>query len=171
MWVNISFPILFSCHLLCWWIVKFWLCKAVMSRWTQHLKAKNTRGAGGSCGCSSSQVSPQIFKQLLQKCILAADLLETWKGWRKGLLMALLCSELSARERAVSRERQQTQSLPGGGLLKVIWTERPPSFPISEDTLRCVFTRKLSILMSRGCSCSYNNVLPQSIKIIYSFPE
>lgn len=61
----------------------------------------------------------QIFKQLPQKCILAADLLETWNGSQKGSLMTLLCGELSAQERAVSRERQQTQSL-AGSLLKVI---------------------------------------------------
>lgn len=63
---------------------------------------------------------PQIFKQLLQKYILAADLLETWNDSQKGSLMTLLCSELSAQERTVSRERQPTQSLTGGGLLKII---------------------------------------------------
>lgn len=62
---------------------------------------------------------PQIFKQLLQKCILAADL-ETWNDSQKGSLMTLLCSELSAQERTVSRERQQAQSLSGGSLLQII---------------------------------------------------
>lgn len=63
---------------------------------------------------------PQIFKQLLQKCILAADLLETWRDSQKGSLMTLLCSELSAQERIVFRECQQTLSLIGGHLLKII---------------------------------------------------
>lgn len=63
---------------------------------------------------------PQIFKQLLQNCILAADLLETWNDSQKGSLMTLLCSELSAQECTVSRECQQTQSLAGGSLLYIM---------------------------------------------------
>jgi len=63
---------------------------------------------------------PQISKQLLQKCILAADFLETWRDSWKGSLMTLLCSELSGEEHAVFRECQQTSALIRGSLFKII---------------------------------------------------
>lgn len=83
---------------------------------------------------------PQIFKQLLQKCILAADLLETWNDSQKGSLMTLLCSELSAQERTVSHERQQTQSLAGAACLRESEQRGCPHSPFQENTLRCALT-------------------------------